>query len=227
MMPHMTPSKTIAPGDLICMNAQDARYTYRVELAYAHDDNFLFEERIYRQDAQLWLHKDLAHIVFEAAQMCHQLYDLRFVLYDGLRTCEAQTRMMQTQRAKDNPHWMETPRLLSLPGTGGHPRAMAIDIDLETPEGTLLDMGTPFDFLADRPDAEHNPAHRDFRHPPEILDNRGILNLCMHEASLKHGVPLYPLPEEWWDFRLPPEVYNQYAPLSEADLPEKMRLLDV
>ncbi|MBL4804673.1 MAG: hypothetical protein JKY71_07385, partial [Alphaproteobacteria bacterium] len=43
-------------------------------------------------------------------------------------------------------------------------------------------------------------------------------------AAHKLGITLFPLPQEWWDFRLPPAYTDQYAPLSDADLPPHMRL---
>lgn len=214
--------KKITASDLVLMNDE----FYRVELAYSKDDNLLFGERIYRKDAKLWLHRDLANIVKIAAQKCLDAHGLRFVLYDGLRTIEAQEAMMQTRRVKANPHWLEEPRLLSPAGAGGHPRAMAIDISLETNDGELLDMGCAFDYLAENPHKDVNPAHREYAHPSNILNNRKILNDCMSEAADELKLPLFPLPQEWWDFRMPNDYFNQYAPINERDLPEEMRLLD-
>ncbi len=217
--------KKIHTDDLICMNEHAGAYHYRVDLAYARDDNLLFGERIYRANAQLWLHRTLAAVVQQAALLCFKDHDFRFILYDGLRTVEAQDAMMQTQRVQDNPHWLEEPRLLSSPGGGGHPRAMAIDIGLETLSGDLLDMGCDFDYLAEDPSPSHNPAHRDYAHEAQIQKNRNVLDSCMTKAAQNLGTPVLPLPEEWWDFRLPAHISNEYAPLSEDDLPRAMQLL--
>ncbi|MDH5721708.1 MAG: D-alanyl-D-alanine carboxypeptidase family protein [Alphaproteobacteria bacterium] len=210
------------------MNKYAGACHFRVELAYARIDNLLFGERIYRSDAALYLHRDLADVVRAAARHCFEAHNLRFVLYDGLRTYEAQERMMETRRVKDNPNWLEEPRLLSPPGSGGHPRGMAIDIGLETLEGKLLDMGTPFDYLAENPAPEHNPAHRLYQnHPDEVYRNRAILDEAIAFGSTGLGVPIFPLPQEWWDYRLPVDVFSQYAPLHEGDLYDDMKLLDV
>ncbi len=219
--------KKISPDDLVCMDAYDNTYPYRIELAYARDDNLLLGERIYRKDAKLWLHETLANIVFKASEICFTRYQLRFVLYDGLRTCDAQEAMMHTQNVKKNPQWLEPPRLLSPPGSGAHPRAMAIDIGLETLNGEIIDMGCPFDYLAESPHPDENPAHRLYKHPPQIMHNRDKLNKPMVESSKALNTPLVLLSQEWWDFRLPADIYNQYAPLSESDLPEQTRLLDI
>ncbi|PCI55221.1 MAG: D-Ala-D-Ala dipeptidase [Alphaproteobacteria bacterium] len=218
----MTTRKTIQPQDLVCMNEFASMHHYRVDLAYAQDDNLLFGERIYREDAKLWLHVSLAKIVKKSATYCFENHKLRFILYDGLRTTDAQEAMMKTQRALDNPHWLEKARLLSPPGAGGHPRGMAIDIGLETLDGELIDMGTAFDYLSEDP--EKNPAHRAFPHNQDVIDNRKILDDSMKQAATSLNMPLLLLPEEWWDFRLPPDIYEQYEPLSENDLPAHMRL---
>lgn len=209
--------------DPCALTRVESRPGIRVELAYAREDNLLFGERIYRPDAGLWLHTDLARVVGRAAQSLFQR-QYRLVLYDGLRTTEAQEKMLETQRVRENPHWLEEPRLLSPPGAGAHPRGMAIDCSIETLEGVLLDMGTAFDFLAADPSPQANPAHRDFAHNTDIAVNRALLDDAMCEAAAALRIDLHLLPQEWWDFRLPPDIYEAYAPLSDTDLPAPMRM---
>ena len=217
--------QNISPDDLIVMHS-DAQANLRVDLAYARADNLLFGERIYKEDAQLWLHKDLADIVFKAAHLLKP-QGYRLVLFDGLRTKEAQEKMLATQRVRDNPHWLQEPRLLSPPGAGAHPRAMAVDCTLETLDGgRLIDMGTAFDYLSADPSPQGNPAHRD--HPDlseEIRKNREILDRAMSEAAKLLGRKLVPLPQEWWDFRFDSDVYNKFAPLKDSDLKSTQRLV--
>jgi len=200
------------------MDAFETMHPLKVELAYAREDNHLFGERIYREDARLWLHKDLAEIVCRAAQDIHDQYGWTCILYDGLRTIDAQARMLETQRVRDNPHWLEEPRLLSPPGAGAHPRGMAIDIGLEDADGALIDMGCPFDDLTEK-------AHRDYPHATEILNNRAVLCDAMVKAAGDLGCAILPLQQEWWDFRFPPDIYEGFEPISDSDLPADMRLL--
>ena len=210
---------------LVSLSVLEKTHPFRVDLAYARADNFLFGEAIYRPDASLWLHQNLADIVVRAAHLCFERYGLRLVLYDGLRTVEAQEKMLQTQRVQENLHWLEEPRLLSSPGGGAHPRGMAIDLSLEDLAGRALDMGTVFDFLAEDSDVAHNPAHRQYQgHSPAVVENRRKLDEIMCEAAAACAQPLFLLPQEWWDFRLPIDVYGEYVPLSDADLPLKMRM---
>ncbi len=210
--------KTISPKDLICMDDYADKYNYRIDLAYAREDNLLFGERIYKKDARLWLYKDLAEIVLIAARRCFEEYGMRFILYDGLRTTNAQEAMMHTKRARDNPQWIEKPRMLSPAGAGGHPRGMAIDIGLEDSNGALLDMGSNFDCFSEQ-------SHRNYNHPQNIKSNRNILDKSMEHVAKSLNIPLFLLPQEWWDFRLPSEIYEQYAPLSDGDLSKDMCLL--
>lgn len=219
-------NQAIPPEDLICMNDYAWEHPLAVELAYAQENNLLFGEQIYRTGAKLWLHKDLAKIVIEAARLVFKEIGGILVLYDGLRVVEAQERMLETQRVKDNPAWLEEPRLLSPPGAGGHPRAMAVDVSIKDMHGKLLDMGTPFDYLADDPAPDSNPAHREYLHSDVVMANRQFLNDAMLGAAQNAGIVLEKLPQEWWDYRMPVSVYEQYAPIKDADLPPHQRLMD-
>ena len=218
--------KQITPENLATLDEGVQNGSLRIDLAYAREDNHLFRERIYRHDAKLWLHRNLADIVLLAAGELYKHHDLRLVIFDGLRTTESQEKMLHTKRVQDNPHWLEEPRLLSPPGQGGHPRAMAVDVTLETMDGEQLDMGTVFDELCEDPSPETNKAHRD--HPylsEEVQHNRALLDEAMLKAAKQTDHELFLLPQEWWDFRFPSHIYNQYAPLSEKDLPAAIRLL--
>lgn len=203
-------------------------FPLRIDLAYrkpAPDNIFGV---IYRKGARLWLHKHLAKIVLLASAACFKDHRLQFVLYDGLRTTQAQKRMRKSPIVEKNPNWLEEPnRLLSPPGGGGHPRGMAIDLSLETMDGKLVEMGTEFDYLAARPGAEFNAAHRDYADlSDEIKDNRKKLESAMKTSANSLKTPLLPLPQEWWDFRLPQKIYQGYAPLSDEELPVQMRMTD-
>ncbi len=212
-------SKTISPSDLICMNEYESSHALRVDLVYAdasHPEN-PFKEAIYKQDARLWLHKDLAEIVLKASEFAHTI-GRKLVLKDGLRPVDAQQKMLETDMVKANMHWLITPRVLSSPRMGGHPRGMAIDLTIEDESGRALDFGTSFDALP--PKDGPNIAARDYMDlPQEALKNRKYLERIMHEAAHLCGREIWPLTSEWWDFRFKNEVYNEYAPLSDKDLP--------
>lgn len=215
----------ISPEDLVSLHTLAQEVPLRCDLVYAraeHPENIF--GRLYRPDAGLWAHRTLAGILVLAAQTCFAEKGWFLVVKDVLRTIEAQQAMMNSPIVRANPHWtVGTDRLVSPPGTGGHPRAMAADLTLETETGDTVPMGTPFDFLSEDP--HRNPAARSYTDlPAACLENRRFLERAMTDAASHLGTPLLPLPAEWWDFRLPPEIYEKYEPLSDADLPHAMRM---
>ena len=212
----MNQTKIINVDDLVAMDDFINEYPIHIDLAYAQPDNLLLGQAVYRSEAQLWLHKDLANVVLAAARACEEQHGYHFILYDGLRTVEAQALMLETERVKENPHWLEEPRMVSPPGAGGHPRGMAVDLSLCTPDVQVLDMGTAFDDMSEK-------AHRNYNDlTSEQKNNRRILETFMMNAAHECNVELWPLPQEWWDFRLPPKLYERYAPLSDKELPERI-----
>ncbi|MFP4312935.1 MAG: M15 family metallopeptidase [Alphaproteobacteria bacterium] len=219
--------KKIHPADLIPMNLCAAYVPLQIHLAYAKDASPNIFGRIYHEHAQLWLHRDLAKIVCLSAAIVHLKYGYNLVLYDGLRTVEAQSKMAESGIVKANPHWMEEPRLLSPPGAGAHPRGMAIDMSLLDKGGCLVDMGTEFDYLAADQGADHNPAHRSYtRLETAHKKNRDMLNEAVCKAAFDLDYDLDFLAQEWWDFRFKKEYYEQFSPLSDDDLPPEMRMVN-
>lgn len=200
-----------------------------VDCVYAdanHPENF-FQTALYKKDARIWGHVDLVTITLLTSRIIHEQTGYITQIKDCLRPIDAQRAMGETDIVKQNPHWLSPPhQLISKPGMGGHPRGMAVDIILLNQQGEKIDMGTPFDFFSIDP--EMNPAARDFMDfPQHILDNRGLLENAMIKAATLLNQEIIPLPEEWWDFRFPPAMYNQYDPLSDADLPPMMRMSDM
>jgi D-alanyl-D-alanine dipeptidase len=219
-------SKIIASDDLVDMRQYDGKYPLKIDVVYAqanHPEN-IFGRAIYRKDAPLLLHKDLAAIVLNAAKILYTQHGWTSILMDGLRPIEAQEAMQETDIVKRNPHWCEQPnRLLSPPGKGGHPRGMAIDIVCEDASGARINMGTAFDHLSEDPD--YNPAARTFKDLPKpVLKNRQILEKAVVKAAEDLQQAILPIPSEWWDFRFFPDHYNQYAPISDHELPEELKI---
>lgn len=222
----MTDLKKIAPSDLVALDAFLETHPIRIDLVYAQKDHpcNMFGTAVYRQDARMWAHRELAPIIIRAAEICHAKSGYIFELKDCLRTIEAQERMRDSDIVRQNPQWLEEPnRLLSPPGKGGHPRAMAVDIILIDENGDEVDMGTPFDhFTKDR---TINPAARNYTaFSAQVLANRKLLEDAMLQAAGEAGREILPLPQEWWDFRFPYAYANLYAPLSDRDLPADMRM---
>ncbi len=199
--------KKIPVEDIVAFAPFCGTFPIDVDPVYAnadHPENHFGQ--IYHPNAQIWGHRDLVKIVLLAAKRLHQAYGWTLMIKDCLRPVEAQARMIDTPIVKANPHWIEEPRFLSGPGQGGHPRGMAIDLDVEG-----IDFGTAFDHFGPE-------SHRQYELPEAIRRNRGILEDAMVKAANDFGLPLLPLPQEWWDFRFPASYTNEYEALRDDDL---------
>lgn len=225
VLPDVPPVR-IPASDLVALDGLSASAPLKVDLVYARADHprNIFGTAIYRPDARMWAHKDLARVIAAAAVLCHARTGWIFEVKDSLRPVEAQEKMRQTEIVRRNPHWLQEPgRLLSPPGLGAHPRGMAVDIILLDAQGNEIDMGTPFDYLTE--DRANNPAARSYRNFPDaVLRNRQVLEDAMLEAGKNLGFQIYPLPQEWWDFRFMPDYTKTFAPIADADLPPDMRM---
>ncbi|CAB3764383.1 M15 family metallopeptidase [Paraburkholderia solisilvae] len=215
-----------SPEDLWPMDEFKSTAPLKIDLVYAtasHPEN-LFEVALYRADARLWLHRELAEVVIKAARICYQKSGYIVVLKDGLRPVDVQAAMYDAPIVKANPHWTagET-RMLAEPGQGGHPRGMAIDMALETADGCLVDMGTHFDHLPNDP--ADNPASRNYEKISNVAkSNRRLLTQAMLDAASALNRQLLPLPSEWWDFRFPAAYSERYAALCEHHLLPHQRM---
>jgi len=207
---------TIDVHDLVPMDVFGASEPFIIDLVYAdkdHPEN-IFGINLYHKNARMILHRDMARIVVLAARALHNEYGWTLILKDGLRTVDAQERLMQTDIVRANPQWLEEPRMLSLPGKGAHPRAMAIDVSVKG-----VDMGTRFDEMT----PQSARAYDGF--PKDILENRQRLEKAFVESAQKLGLPMLPLPSEWWDFRFPASYHERFAPLHETDLPDSLKMM--
>ena len=221
-------TRAIAVKDLVPMDLFETDFPVAVEVMYAGPESFCGP--VYRKGARLSLHRDMAEVVLLTAHLIHKRSGGTLMLYDGLRTTTVQALICDTPIVKAHPHWTaEGPlRMFAPPGKGGHPRGMAIDVSIRGRDGVLLDMGTIVDALPEGgADRDTNPAHREYPHQSAlVIQNRALLTDSFMEAAATLGQVIRPLPAEWWDFRFPDEVYNAYAPLSDADVPPSLRLSD-
>lgn len=211
----------ISPSDIIPMDIFIGHEPIKIDLVYAkakHSRN-IFAEALYHDTARFWAHKNIAAITLLAARILNQKTNYIFDLKDCLRTTDAQTAMGKTQIVKDNPDWLEEPnRMVSSAGHGAHPRGMAIDVCVLDPDGREIDMGTPFD------DMDPKSYRSCDTLPEEVLQNRLLLEDSFMTSAKALGFDFLPLPAEWWDFRFPANIYRQYEPLSDKDLPPQMQM---
>ena len=216
--------KQLTPQDFVEVTSRSGRVPVMIDLVYTAADHprNIFKKAIYKPNARLWMHRNLAAVTLRAAEICYEQSGYIFEIKDSLRPIEAQQAMIETDIVKANPHWIGP--LLAKPGEGGHPRGMAVDIVLRDKEGAMVEMGTEFDHFDEDP--TKNPADRRFTDlPTDVLKNRKLLENSMVQAGQALGHEILPLPTEWWDFRFAKSVTDKWAPLSDHDLPENMRLV--
>ncbi len=216
----------ISIDDLVILDDFKDKYPIVIDAVYAnpHHKNNIFKKAIYKPNTKIIAHKDMAKITIKAAEICNKKYGWILEVKDCLRPIEAQASMLNTKIVKENPAWLEEPRLLSPPGKGGHPRAMAIDLIPITENGDTIDMGTEFDHLVK--DKFNNPSARNYADfEQNIIENRVRLSDAMLRASEFFGFELLPLPQEWWDFRFMPEYSNKFMPISNRELPKELQFV--
>ena len=213
--------QTIPPSDLVPMDIFVGHEPIVIDLVYAnagHPDN-IFGEALYHNEARLWAHKDLAAITLLAARILNRKTQYTFSLKDCLRTSDAQAAMSKTRIVQNNPDWLKKPnRMVSPPGSGAHPRGMAIDVCVLDVNGSALDMGTSFDEMS--PKSYRSCADLTMA----VHRNRVLLEDAFIKSAELLRFDFLPLPEEWWDFRFPTKTYDRYEPLSDKDLPQQMQM---
>lgn len=210
----------ISTSDIIPMDIFFGVEPIKIDLVYAdknHSEN-IFKTALYKPDARLSLYRDFARVVILTARILNQSHHWTLVLKDGLRTIDAQSKMMETDIVKLNPQWLVEPRMLSSPGQGGHPRGMAVDVCARDEDNNDIDMGTLFDTMTPESARDYNGFNA------QILENRKILEQSFVAAARHLNLPLLPLPSEWWDFRFPASYSNQFMPISDDALPKPLQM---
>jgi D-alanyl-D-alanine dipeptidase len=184
---------------------------FDIEIVYSdpnHHYNIFVDEHhqsAYLQNADFIVSKP----IYKILQNCEQFIPegMKMRLYDCMRPVEAQLFMKQFKDKLNIDY-----NMLSEPGAGGHPRGMAIDCALVKNDNLYgvcsTDYGTAFDdlnFIINQDGSKIAHAHRN--NLKEISfsakQNRLQLEIIMQKAALLSRIPLMPLPQEWWDFRLP------------------------
>lgn len=214
-------AEKLKPKDIVPMSAFEC-VALKSSAIYAipnHPNNHFGE--LYGPGADIWLHKDLAVVTVLAAEILNRQFGWVMCVLDGLRSIEAQEKMASKGF---------NPELVSVPGTGAHPRAMAVDVEVCDAKGELVDMGTPFDHFA--LDMSNNSAGRgyiDFGNGARVMEvcqNRNRLETAFLLAAHSCGRFVLPLPQEWWDFREPEVRWSRFEAWSEKEMPNYMRQVE-
>ena len=154
-------------------------YDVLIDIRYATDRNFTGKP-VYGRGA-CYLHPEAAVCLKEAIRLA-EVIGYRIKIFDAYRPTEAQWKL-----------WEHTPDpdFLADPNRGSpHSRGVAIDLTLTLPDGTELDMGTPFDAF------QIESHHGNPNVSAEAQRNRHLLMGIMTTA----GWDFYR--NEWWHYQL-------------------------
>ncbi len=166
-------------SDTTFIRLADFSGDFAYDLRYATENNFL-KTKVY-DCAECYTRSKTAKALIAANKVLAQKgYRIKF--FDCYRPNAVQYKMWEIF---PNPQYVADPAKGSIHNRGG-----AVDITLETLDGSELNMGTDFDFFG-------KEAHHDYlQHPEEVLQNRRLLK----EVMEAHG--FWSIRTEWWHYNL-------------------------
>ncbi len=173
-----------------------------LDLRYGTFDNISGHD-LYCGGKRAFLHRDAAEKLKQAVTLLQRENpEMHFVIFDAARPLYAQEELRKTVRGTPFSHFVSSPK----PG-GMHNFGMAVDLTIQNPDGTLMDMGTDFDsFEAAAGKQGEELALKSGRLNKTQIQNRNFLRRLMKEAGF------IALPSEWWHFNALPSktVRAQY-----------------
>lgn len=222
-------SKIINPSTDFTELRPNGHLLVKVAYADAQYPNNYFGQ-VYHPHARMWVQKRFADILHDAAEISFQRHGWKLLLLDALRPTEAQANLFSICERDFSLAAKRLNKVVSdlvaPAGKGAHPRGWAVDLAPITERGELIDMGGHFDQFWKPFSLRSTAFQSPFSTDAEILQRRADLEDIMQTAGKKHGMPVScKISDEWWDFRPVPDYYNQYAPLSNNELPPEMRML--
>ena len=166
-------------ADTTFIRLADYSNDFEYDLRYATTNNFL-KAKVY-DCAECYTRVKTAKALLQAnEEFMDKGYKIKF--FDCYRPNSVQYKMWEMV---PNPQYVANPVKGSIHNRGG-----AVDITLVTKDGTVVDMGTDFDFFGRR-------AYHDNKDLPEhILRNRAVLK----ETMEKYG--FWSIRTEWWHYNL-------------------------
>jgi D-alanyl-D-alanine dipeptidase len=196
---------------------------FEIDLVYANAGHPLNHfGQIYAHNARMMGHKDMVAVLKVVGEYCSDNFGWSLRLLDCLRTYEAQVLMA---RASTLPA-----HLLSRPGSGGHVRGMAVDVQ-PLQSGQPVNFGCPYDDFSQEGQLRAHRKHLFLSEAAEvrnaILANRYRLDRAFTLASEQLRVEINGLATEWWDYRVPNSITSTYSPIRDEDLPPEMRMTAV
>ncbi len=139
-----------------------------VNLVYSTNNNFLHED-VYGDLTTCYLRKEAAEKLDRAQDLLEKKKKgFNLIVYDGLRPRNVQYKMW---RIIKQPEYVAPPEAGSIHNFGA-----AVDLSIVDDRGTLLDMGTPFDYFGDLAQPRYEKRlFKEGRLTKKQLENRELL----------------------------------------------------
>ena len=174
-----------------------------IQLAYSTPNNFLNSD-VYGDLETCYLRREVAKMLQRAQLVLDQQRKVyKLILYDCLRPRLVQYDMWRLVKETEQESYVADPAKGSVHNFGA-----AVDVSIVDSRGTLLDMGTPFDYFGELAQPRYEERFlQEGELTKEQLNNRKLLRDVMHQAGFR-GIP-----DEWWHFNGFPleEVKRRYA----------------
>ena len=161
-----------------------------VKLSYSTTENFLHED-VYGDLQTCYLRKAAAEKLDKAQTLLEEKRKgYRLVVYDGLRPRNVQYKMWRLVKGTPQQEYVADPEKGSFHNFGA-----AVDLSVVDDEGSLLDMGTPFDYFGDLAQPRHEGRFiKEGKLTKKQIENRRLLREVMQKAGFQGIV------DEWWHF---------------------------
>ena len=174
-----------------------------VRLAYSTTDNFLNSD-VYGDFERCYLRREVAEMLDRVQIVLDQKREgYRLILYDCLRPRSVQYGMWRLVKETEQESYVADPEKGSVHNFGA-----AVDVSIVDSQGSVLDMGTPFDYFGELAQPRYEDRFlQEGKLTKEQLNNRKLLREVMNEAGFL-GIS-----DEWWHFNGFPleEVKRRYA----------------
>ena len=172
------------------VDIRDINYRILVKLAYSTTENFLYED-VYGDLQTCYLRKAAAEKLDKAQTLLEEKRKgYRLVVYDGLRSRNVQYKMWRLVKGTPQQEYVADPEEGSIHNFGA-----AVDLSVVDDEGSLLDMGTPFDYFGDLAQPRYEEQFlKEGKLTKKQIENRRLLREVMQEAGFQ-GIA-----DEWWHF---------------------------
>ncbi|MDL2214981.1 M15 family metallopeptidase [Dysgonomonas sp. OttesenSCG-928-M03] len=172
------------------INIHSLDNTIKVNLKYATNDNFT-KTILYDDLTEAYLHPLAAEKLVKAQQLLKEIHpDYSLLIYDAARPMSVQKKMYAVVQNTKYKAYVANPTR-----TGMHNYGMAVDLTICLPDGTPLDMGTPFDFFGKAAGINHEEELRaQGTLNKQQIENRKLLRKVMVQAGF------ITIRGEWWHF---------------------------